>query len=87
MKTLLSLLFLTTAGAISAHAHHVDPEISPGVANYCIQELGLPMCSCIEGAISAGVDAKVCRIPVVPVQDFWTNPYSNFTIQAPNITF
>ena len=91
MKALLSLLVITTAGATSVRAHHVNPYISPQVANNCVQQIGIRPCTCIEHELARGNDGMICIIPVIPVQqpqyDPWSNPFSNQGIQAPTITF
>ena len=91
MKLLLSLLVITTAGATSAQAHHVNPLISQELGEICIRQAGYPMCSCIEADIARGGDGRICTIPVVPAQqplyDPWSNPFAGQSIQAPNITF
>jgi len=91
MKLLLSLLVITTAGATSARAHHVNPLISQELGEICIKQAGYPMCSCIEADIARGNDGRICTIPVVPAQqplyDPWSNPFAGQGIQAPSITF
>ena len=91
MKLLLSLLVITTAGATSAQAHHVNPYIDPQTANNCVQQIGIRPCTCIEHELRRGNDGLICIIPVIPAQQApynpWSNPFAGQGIQAPTITF
>jgi hypothetical protein len=80
-----------------AKAHHVLRVRDPGTSQQLCNELGYPYCSCVETYLAEGykniyeVDLKCSRLarrtPSAPTFNPYHNPYSDFTIQAPDIRF